>query len=79
MLQREVNLHKTLDHPFIVTFYEVIEDLENFYISMELIENQTLSNYIENRQGINESEARSLFLQLISIISYLHNDKKNNA
>ncbi|KAK8839073.1 hypothetical protein M9Y10_032542 [Tritrichomonas musculus] len=71
-LQREVYLLKSLDHPFIATFFEVVDDLENFYISMELIENQTLLDYVENSQGISEPEARTLFLQIISIIYYLH-------
>lgn len=76
LLQREVNLMRSMDHPFIVSFYEVLDDKDNFYISMELIENENLLDYINNNQGLGEQQARRVFSQLVAVLEYLHVEKR---
>lgn len=35
-LKQEVKIHKSLEHPRLVKFYDFFEDQENFYVVMEL-------------------------------------------
>lgn len=39
LLQREVGIHKTLNHPNIIQLYEYFEDDKNVYLVMEYAEN----------------------------------------
>ena len=73
LLQREVSLIKSMDHPFIAMFYEAVDDDKNFYLVQELVENGNLLDYINNCKGLSESQASHIFIQLISVLDYLHN------
>ena len=73
LLQREVNLIRTMDHPFIALFYEALEDEKNFYLVQELVENGNLLDYVNSHKGLSEEEAGHIFIQLISVLDYLHN------
>ena len=42
LLQREVNLMKGMDHPFIAALFEVLDDDKNYYLAMEFVENGNL-------------------------------------
>ena len=75
MLQREVNLMKTLDHPFVTTLYEILEDDYYLYLAMEFVENGNLLDFINAHMGLQEEQARRIFVQLITVIDYLHNDR----
>ena len=46
LLQREVSLIKSMDHPFIGMFYEALDDDKNFYLVQELVENGNLLDYV---------------------------------
>ena len=74
-VHREVALIKELDHPFIVSFYEITEDEKNIYIVMENLEHGNILDFVNNRGELSENEARHYFCQLISAIDYLHNEK----
>jgi serine/threonine protein kinase len=75
ILQKEVSLMKRMDHPFIVTLYEVTEDNSNIYLAMELVENGTLLEFINKRGHLDEDEARYIFFQILSALEYLHFDR----
>jgi tRNA A-37 threonylcarbamoyl transferase component Bud32 len=75
-LQREISLMRGLDHPFIATLFEVREDAQAFYLSMELVENGNLLDFINDRQGLTEEDTRRLFFQLLSALDYLHREKR---
>jgi serine/threonine protein kinase len=49
VLAREINLLKGLDHPFVPTLYDVLEDDENHYIVQELADGGDLLDYINTR------------------------------
>jgi serine/threonine protein kinase len=68
LLQREVNLMKTMDHPFIATFFEVLDDEDNFYLAIELVGNGSLLEYISANSGLEEPIARRIFAQLVSVL-----------
>ena len=74
-LHREINLQKGLDHPYIAKFYEHIEDEENHYLVMEHVVNGNLLDYVNDRGRLNDVQARKYFLQIISVLDYLHNTK----
>jgi serine/threonine protein kinase len=76
LLQREVNLMKILDHPFIAALFEVLDDEENFYLAIELVENGNLLDYINSNRGLNEQQASRIFAQLGSVLDYLHHEKR---
>ena len=76
ILQREVNLLKSLDHPFIAKYYEYLEDSLNHYIVMENVSNGNLLDYVNARGRLDENTARKYFIQLISVIDYLHSVKR---
>ncbi|OHT08314.1 hypothetical protein TRFO_04930 [Tritrichomonas foetus] len=74
--RREVDLIRKLDHPFIAEFYDVIQDDSNYYIIMELVENGNMLDYVNNNGELQENQARHYFCQLISVLEYLHEEKK---
>jgi serine/threonine protein kinase len=76
LLQREVNLMKVMDHPFIASLFEVLDDPENFYLSIELVENGNLLDYINTNKGLSEKQASRIFAQLASVLEYLHREKR---
>jgi serine/threonine protein kinase len=76
LLQREVNLMKMMDHPFIAPLYEVLDDDTYFYLAIELVENGNLLDFINTRKGLSEDSARRIFFQIMSVLDYLHREKR---
>ncbi|OHT14483.1 CAMK family protein kinase [Tritrichomonas foetus] len=74
--QREVMLIKSIDHPFVAEFFELLEDEHYFYIIMEYVEGGNLLDYVNAIGMLTENEARKYFIQMISIFDYLHNEMK---
>jgi serine/threonine protein kinase len=72
LLQREVQMMKMLDHPFISAFFEVFDDPNFFFISTELADRGSLLDYVMRSKGLSEGEVRRLFCQLVSAIGYMH-------
>jgi serine/threonine protein kinase len=70
---REINLLKKIDHPFISQLFEVFDDQGFFYLVMEMIENGTILDFVNKHGRLNEDKARRYFSQLISALDYLHN------
>jgi serine/threonine protein kinase len=71
LLQREVQMMKMLDHPFISAFFEVFDDHNYFFIATELADRGSLLDHIVRSKGLCESEARRIFCQLGSVIDYM--------
>lgn len=72
-LHQESSLLKQIDHPFIISLYEIIEDSSNLYLIMENLDNGSLSDFIRKNGPLNDNDTQKVFLQLISAVSYLHN------
>lgn len=68
----EIKIHKSLNHPNIVKFVWFFEDPEHVYVLLELCQPKTLSDLIKKWKRIQEIEVKSLVLQLISAIDYIH-------
>jgi serine/threonine protein kinase len=76
LLQREVNLMKTMDHPFIASFFEVLDDADAFYLVIEYVSNGGLIDHINKSGGFDEPTARRVFCQLIYVLDYLHDTRR---
>ena len=68
----EVSALKALSHPNICQLYEVIETDEQLHLVMEYCSGGTLADYIKKEGTIPETEARRIFLQIVSAVSYIH-------
>lgn len=75
-LLKEVTILMSINHPFIAAYYEHFEDEDYFYISMEYVQHGTLLDLINLNNGVDEITARKIFVQIISVLDYLHNKKK---
>ncbi|OHT07540.1 CAMK family protein kinase [Tritrichomonas foetus] len=75
-LQREIALLKQMDHPFIAEFFQVMENHEFYFLVMEYVENGNLLDYVNSNGRLSEEQARRYFAQLISVLEYLHEEKK---
>ncbi|GMP48333.1 hypothetical protein CsSME_00015720 [Camellia sinensis var. sinensis] len=71
-VQREIINHRSLRHPNIVRFKEVILTPTHLAIVMEYASGGELFARISNAGRFDENEARFFFQQLISGVSYCH-------
>ena len=74
-IEKEIKYMKILNHPNIVKIYEIIEDENNFYISMEYVSGGELFNYIVKNKRLDENEASFFYSQIIHIIQEIHKHK----
>ena len=72
--ENEVAILSDVNHPFIIGFFEVVENEFCKAIVLELAENGCLLDRI-NKQKLQIDEIKHVFAQLVSAISYLHDTK----
>lgn len=72
LLQRELEILKTLDHPNIVKFYETYQDEKFFHFVMEYCSGGELLERISDVGFLNEKEAASIMKKIFSAVKYLH-------
>ncbi|KAB5536732.1 hypothetical protein PHYPO_G00110800 [Pangasianodon hypophthalmus] len=70
-IRREIEIMSSLNHPYIITIYEVFENKDKIVIVMEYASKGDLFDYISERQ-ISEREARHIFRQIVSAVHYCH-------
>lgn len=70
-IRREIEIMSSLNHPYIVSIYEVFENKDKIVIVMEYASRGDLFEYISERQ-ISEKEARHFFRQIVSAVHYCH-------
>ena len=68
----EIRIDQQLHHPGIVALIEIMQDDANFYLIMEFCPNGELFQYIVDRKKLSEDEARSLILQVMDSVNYIH-------
>ena len=67
----EINMIKKLNHPNIITTYDVINNNDTFlYIVLEYCPNGTLHDFLQNRP-LKEKHAKNFFTQIADAIKYL--------
>lgn len=72
MLQREIYLHSTIDHPHIIKLWDTIEEDNKIHMIMEYAENGTLFSYQNSHTKISELEAFRFFSQTLNAVRHLH-------
>ena len=80
MMNKEVSIYKSLNHPNIIKYYTSFVESQTLYIVMELIEGQTLADYIsslkEKNQRIDEGKIWRFAIEMCAGLNYLHVEKK---
>ena len=74
-VRREIKLMKRLNHPNIAKLYDAIETDTQVVLVLEYVGGGSTHGFLKskpNRQ-MQEEDARKIFAQLISALSYLHN------
>ncbi|KAG5835577.1 hypothetical protein ANANG_G00245480 [Anguilla anguilla] len=71
-IRREIEIMSSLNHPHIITIYEVFENKHKIVIVMEYASRGDLYDYICEQQRLSEREARHFFRQIVSAVHYCH-------
>lgn len=71
-VRQEVNIHRKLDHPSILTLYTFFEDTDCVHLVLELAHKGTLHQLLDERQKISEYEAAIILSQVVDGLLYLH-------
>lgn len=71
-VRREIGNLKKLRHRSVVEIYESFESKSQFVIVMEYLPNGELFDYVWERQGLKESEARDIFTRIAEGVHHCH-------
>ncbi len=69
---REAKLAGRLQHPNVVTFYEVGEDRGVFFIAMEYVDGESLTRWIASRREFSLSERVDVVRQVVLALEHAH-------
>lgn len=70
--RHEIKMLKGLNHPFISKIFDFFKSANHYYIVMEYCSNGNLHDLIQNFQKIEHKNAMYIFIQLVSVLEYLH-------
>lgn len=68
----EFEIMRGLDHPGVVSLYELYQDQVYFYLISEYLEGGELFERIKKNKYFSEKEAAKIMSQIISAVNYLH-------
>ncbi|KAL9633682.1 MAG: hypothetical protein Q9164_004556 [Protoblastenia rupestris] len=71
-IERECAIMKLIEHPNIISLYDVWENRGELYLVLEYVEGGELFNYISGNGKLPEYEAVRIFRQIIAGLSYCH-------
>ncbi|KAK2841311.1 hypothetical protein Q7C36_012890 [Tachysurus vachellii] len=74
-INREIELHRGLNHKHIVHFYHHFEDKDNIYILLEYCSRRSLAHILKARKVLTEPEVRYYLKQTVSALKYLHDQE----
>ena len=74
-IQKEIDLHRGLDHPFIIKLEDFFIEDNKAYVLIEYANNGDLHKYLHKTLSIPENDLKKIFVQVVLAIQYLH--KKN--
>ena len=72
LISEESLIIQKLNHVNIIKFIQQFEDSKNLYYIFELVEGGDLYDYINKEGRLTEEESKVIFLQLLNVIKYLH-------
>ena len=71
MLDNEIEILKTLDHPNVIKCYDIYRTQTHCYIITELCQGGDLLNYLTRRGKLEESVAVSIMEEIVEGVRYL--------
>ncbi|XP_067914849.1 NUAK family SNF1-like kinase 1 [Heterodontus francisci] len=71
-IRREIEIMSSLNHPHIISIYEVFENKDKMVIVMECAIKGELYDYISERRKLSERDTRLFFRQIVSAVHYCH-------
>ena len=71
-IKTEISIHRKLDHPNIIKFYDYIHKDHNVYLILDYAESGNLYSYIHKRKSLSSEEIFRFFYQATLAIQYLH-------
>ena len=74
-VEREIHLHRKMNHANIVKFYEFFEDTNFVHMVLELAPQGSLLNVSKNRGNLTEPEVRYYFRQIAAGTRYIHSQR----
>ncbi|KAA1116332.1 Meiosis-specific serine/threonine-protein kinase mek1 [Puccinia graminis f. sp. tritici] len=76
VVQQEVKLNASLDHPNINKILGLKQAKENIYIFLELVTGGDLFGYVNRNKKLDENEAKFISYQLALALEYMHDQKQ---
>jgi serine/threonine protein kinase len=73
-LVTEVNILRTMNHQYIISFHAIFEDKLSFYVVTELMQGGHLMDRIVQRTSYTEKDARQLCHRILEAIDYCHSN-----
>ena len=71
LVEREIAIMKSINHPNTISFVDHFENSEYFFIVMEYV-NESLNDYIKTRNKLTEHSYAKIIYQVASGLKYLH-------
>ncbi|KAL1924784.1 uncharacterized protein VTP21DRAFT_4438 [Calcarisporiella thermophila] len=71
-IQKEIVIMKLIQHPHILSLYDVFENDHDLFLVMEYVEGGELFEYIVRRGRLQENEARAYFQQIVFGLDFCH-------
>ncbi|KAL3460660.1 hypothetical protein BJX64DRAFT_300594 [Aspergillus heterothallicus] len=71
-IEREVVIMKLIEHPNVISLYDVWENRGELYLVLEYVEGGELFDYVSKHGPLPEEEAVRLFRQIIAGLGYCH-------
>ena len=75
LLQSELDILRSVDHPNIINFYETFNDGKNLHIVMQLCTGGELFDRIQRNGRFTERQAALIMKKMLSAVTYLHTRK----
>ncbi|KAK1145820.1 serine/threonine-protein kinase gin4 [Aspergillus melleus] len=71
-IEREVVIMKLIEHPNVISLYDVWENRGELYLVLEYVEGGELFDYVSNNGPLAEEEAVRIFRQIIAGLGHCH-------
>ncbi|THC99085.1 hypothetical protein EYZ11_001406 [Aspergillus tanneri] len=71
-IEREVVIMKLIEHPNVISLYDVWENRGELYLVLEYVEGGELFDYVSNHGPLPEEEAVRIFRQIIAGLGHCH-------
>ena len=75
-MRQELGICMHIDHVFLPSLFEFIEDLDFYYLIFEYFEGELLSEYLHRTGPLPEYKALHIFIELFSSILFLNQEMK---